>query len=319
MKPTKIFFMSSSELSLPLLKALLSDPRFKLEALFCQPDRPAGRGQSLQAPSTKTLALSHKVPVFQYENIKTEIGLLEEFKKTAPDLMLTFAYGQILSQEWLDLASQFPLNIHVSLLPKYRGASPIQSALLNGEKETGLSLMKMTRRMDAGPIAQQWKMKLNDSMRADELGNAMAELAAKEIPDALEKLMNQQLGFKKQDPKLATFCGKLKKDSGFLDFKESSNSILRKQQAYSPWPGLWTLNEKSQRIKLLRVERSKETLKPGTLKAEKNQLFVGTQDQALEILELQSEGKRAMTSSEFLRGNPTLRFWGKSQRQEGHE
>lgn len=303
MIPISILFFSSSPISLPLLSALLKDERFKVVGLFCQPDKPAGRGQELTAPETKTLAEKEGVPVFQTPLLRTDHELLERFKLNPPDFMLTFAYGQILSEDWLALPKMAPLNVHTSLLPLYRGASPIQAALLDGKTETGLTLMKMEKEMDAGPIAFQHSFAIDEDMTSEDLFDGLANLAAEVIPEDLLAL-HAELKFSEQDATQATFTKKIKKEDGYVDFQCEAETLLRRFRAYTPWPGLWTTH-KGERIKLLGLEKTTEkSLKPSEVLYKDFVFYLGTLDFDVRLTLLQAEGKKAIAPKNFIQGSP---------------
>lgn len=306
MKPTSLLFFSSSPIALPLFEALLNDKRFEVVGLVCQPDRPAGRGQKLTAPATKVMVLAKDVPIFQPEKLSKESEFLDQFKKNPPDFLLTFAYGQLLSTDWLSLPLREPLNVHPSLLPKYRGPSPLESALLHGEKETGITLMRMVTAMDAGSIAFQRSFALPESMTAGELYEEVAKRAAEWIPNAVFELsQNPDFVWKVQDEAEVSFCSKLSKEDSFEDFKRDAEDLLNRYRAFTPWPGLWTLFE-GKRVKLLALKPASISLLPGRVEYKEGHLFVGTQSHAVEIVSLQMEGKKESGASEFLRGYPTL-------------
>ena len=304
MVPLTVLFFSSSPISLPLLSALLKDSRFKVLGLFCQPDKPAGRGQELTAPETKLLAEKEGVPVYQSPKLRLDMELLEQMRALKPDVLLTFAYGQILSEDWLSVPTLAPLNVHASLLPLYRGAAPIQGALLDGQNETGLSLMKMEKEMDAGPVAFQHVFPIEDSMTSEALFDGLANLAAEAIPEDLLKLRVAP-HFEEQDASGATFTQKIKKEDGYVDFRLPAETLLRRHRAYTPWPGLWTTHQ-GVRVKLLEVERSEgKTLDPGQVQFRDFAFYVGTEDRDVKVLRLQLEGKKPLTAQEFILGSPS--------------
>lgn len=297
-----LLFFSTSPIAVPLLKTLLEDERFEIQGLICQPDRLVGREQVLTAPETKQLALEHGIPVYQPEKLRTALDLLGLFRKNPPDFLLTFAYGQILNEAWLSLPRLAPLNVHPSLLPLYRGPTPIPASLLHGDKETGITLMKMVPEMDAGPIAFQHSFAIEEGMNAGELFNMVALRAQEWIPEDVMQLVNS-LEFVEQDATKASFCSMLSKEDGYLDFSLTAEEILRRYRAYTPWPGLWT-RSKGKRLKLFElkaVDRAFE-LEAGHLAFKDEKLFVGTHSDPLEIGSLQIEGKQEVSASAFLKG-----------------
>ena len=301
MKATSLLFFSSSSIAVPLFEALLKDERFRIVGLVCQPDKPAGRGKELTAPVTKTLALAAGVPVYQPEKRSKDLVLLEELRKDPPDFLLTFSYGQLLSTDWLELPGREALNVHPSLLPLYRGPTPPQAALLHGDEKTGITLMKMVKEMDAGPLVFQHEFALGE-MTVGELYEAIARRAAEWIPEDIFALAQKEdFSFVAQDESRVTFCEKISKEDAFENFVRGQEEVLRRYRAYTPWPGLWTTYE-GKRLKLLKLLSSSMSVEAGRVHVEDERIFVGTEDKAVEILELQMEGKKAVTAAEFLRG-----------------
>lgn len=295
--PISLLFFSSAEISLPLFEALIKDERFEVKALFCQPDKPAGRNLQLQSPPTKVLAENCGIPVHQPVKLSEAPELLSLYEV---DFLLTFAYGQILNETWLNLPKVAPLNIHTSLLPKYRGASPIQSAILNGDRSSGYSLMKMVKAMDAGPVAFTHEIEIDENMTAGELHDRMAIEAAAHVPDQIVQLKSAP-HFIEQDESKLSFCHKIDREAGELDFNKGTDELYARFKAYHPWPGAWTRFQ-GKRLKLLTLKPHLKKLTPGVVAWENDQLLIGTADGALEISELQLEGKRRLSAKDFLSG-----------------
>lgn len=304
MQPYTLIFFSTGEISIPLFEKLLADSRFKILGLVCQPDRASGRNLWIEEKAIKKIALGAGVPVHQPEKLSKDGALLEEFKKTPPDFLLTFSYGQILSEDWLALPKRAPLNVHPSLLPKYRGPTPIQSAILNGETESGITLMKMGKGMDTGPIAFQFEMKIPPHVSSALLFDEFAHLAAEKIPDAIIKVAEQGASvFKEQDEAGATTCKLIEREDGRIDFKESAQKIMNRFRAYTPWPGLFTTYQ-GKRVKFLDFEVVDQALEPGKVYCEKHDILIGTSDGALKLKLLQMEGKTALHTEAFIAGQP---------------
>lgn len=307
MEPYSLLFLSSAEISIPLIKAFSKDQRFKFIGLICQPDKPAGREMEFTAPETKIVAERLKIPVFQPEKLGEDKTLLEKFKLNPPDFLITFAYGQLLPEDWLSLPKKFALNVHASILPRYRGASPISAAILNGDEKTGISLMKMVKEMDAGPVAFCHECSITANMTANLLADELADLATKTIPDDLILLANSPENlFKEQDSSRATFTKKLSRENGELDFKKSADEILRMFRAFSPWPGIYTFF-KGKRLKFIDIEKSDELLSPGEVKVLQKKVYVGTADGSLFLKQLQMEGKNVVHADQFLLGCPDFK------------
>ncbi|MEK9160308.1 MAG: methionyl-tRNA formyltransferase [Patescibacteria group bacterium] len=299
MEPRTLIFFSTGEISIPLFQALLNDARFKVLGLVCQPDRGEPR-------AIKKLAVEKGLPVYQPEKLSKDEVLLETLKKNPPDFILTFSYGQILNEAWLSLPRLAPMNVHPSLLPKYRGPTPPQAALLNGDAETGLSLIKMTKGMDEGPIAFQEKMAIAPHMTSTLLFDEFARLAAEKIPDALMAIAEQgEQIFKEQDESQATYCKMTEREDGRINFQEPAAKIMNRFRAYTPWPGLFT-TYLGKRLKILDLEMTEDAIEPGKVKCEKHVILVGTSDGALKLKSLQLEGKTVLHPEAFILGQPAF-------------
>ena len=294
-----VLFLSSAEISVLLLQALHRDERFDVVGVICQPDKPAGRDLIVKKPAPKIEAERLGIAVFQPEKLGDADELLEKFSAEPPDFLITFAYGQILNSDWLALPKVEALNVHASLLPKYRGASPIQAAILNGEKKTGLCLMRMVKEMDAGPVFSTIDVLIPKDVTAGFLHDELARVAADWVPDQIANLSDAV------DQSIAevSYCKKLSKDDGFIDFQESARMIRAKFLAYSPWPGLWTTYQ-GKRLKLVDIALGAETLAPGQLHVEDGKLHVGTIDGSILINQLQLEGKKCLHADIYIIGQP---------------
>lgn len=304
MKRHTLIFFSSSPIAIPLFEALLKDPRFKILALICQPDKMAGRNMEISIPKIKTLAINAGIPVHQAENLSQAVELLNELKKNPPEILLSFSYGQFLNENWLKLPSFAPLNIHPSLLPLYRGPTPIQSAILNGDCETGISLIKMEKGMDDGDLAFQEKMSILANQNSELLFEAVAKRACEIIPEALIALFQKgESAFIPQDSGKASICKLITRENGFIDFQKPASSILNQLRAYTPWPGVYT-TYKGKRLKLLDFSVKDMAIEPGKVFCEKNRIFIGSSDSALDINLLQLEGKSALKPEAFIAGQP---------------
>lgn len=294
----KIIFFSSSDIALPLLSALAKDSRYKILLVVTQPDKPAGRSLILKKNPVKLLSEEFDIKVFQPEKLDTNAH--EILSLLNADIFLTFAYGKIFPEEFLKLAKIAPINIHASLLPKYRGSSPIQAVILNSEKETGISIMKMVKEMDAGPVYKQIKINISENMTAGDLHESIALHSADYVPDILCEIKSDSI-FHEQKHDEATFTKKINKDDGFLDFKKSSDEIYARFKAYSPWPGVWT-KYNNMRLKLINLIKSDEIIEPGVVKFQGSIIKIGTLDGSIEVKLLQFESKNVTTAKEFVTG-----------------
>lgn len=234
--PLHIVFLGTAQPAVPLLQALATDPRFAIDLVITQPDRPVGRKQILTASPVKAAAQQLNLPVFQPEKLNREVEQLRTLLQDhLPDFMVVVAYGQILSQAVLDLPRIAPVNVHFSLFPRWRGASPVQHAILAGDAVTGVSVQKMVRELDAGPVLSQRSLPLNGTETTPQLMATLAELGAELLPETL----TQPLTPVEQDHTRATFCRTFTRDDGALDHTAlTAVEIDRHVRAFTPWPGV---------------------------------------------------------------------------------
>ena len=266
--------------------------------IVTQPDKPAGRSLELKKNPIKLLSEKLGIEVFQPE--KLDSLSIEKLALLKADIFLTFAYGKILPEALLSLPKIAPINIHASLLPKYRGASPIQAAILNSEKETGICIMKMVKEMDAGPIVSTKKIQINENWTAGDLHEQIANLSAEIVPNELVNINTDVILFK-QDHQLATFTKKITKDDAYLDFNKTSSEIFSMFKAYSPWPGVWTSYNKL-KLKIIDLCISDDVLKPGEIKCENSAIKIGTLNGSVSVSSLQLESKNIVSAKEFISG-----------------
>jgi len=303
--------MGTAELSCASLEKLAE--KFPVVAVVTQPDKPKGRELKLTPSPVKTLAEKLKLQVLQPLKARDE-KFISQLCELKPDLIVVVAYGQILPQSILDLPKFGCVNVHTSLLPKYRGASPIQSAILNGETETGVTIMKMDAGLDTGEIISQAHTPIlpedNSQTLHDRLAQLGAELLAETIPDYVAGKISPQ----PQPAEGASYAAKIKKEDGKIDWNEPAGKILNRLRAFTPWPGVFTFlpaEPKPHLLKIWKAEAAGNNGPTGTvLSADKNGIVVGCGQSALRILELQREGGRRLPAQEFIAGNP-LKAGGK--------
>ena len=299
-----IVFLGTPDFAVPSLKALIENG-YNVKAVFTQPDRPKGRGNKVQYSPVKECALSYNIPVFQPEKIRTEENakILKDLK---PDLMITCAFGQILSQENLDSAPLGCINVHGSLLPKYRGSSPIQWAVINGESETGITTMYTDIGVDCGDIIHQNTIKIGENETAGELFDRLSELGAKTLIETLKLLDENKLTRTPQDHSKATHYPMLDKKMGGIDFSKTSEHIKNLVRGLNPWPVAW-FKAGEDIVKVYSVSILNETTnkKPGTvLSADSKQgLKVATGNGVISIDVLQFPGKKSMDAKTYFVGN----------------
>jgi methionyl-tRNA formyltransferase len=301
----KIIFMGTAELSCASLEKLAG--KFSVIAVVTQPDKPKGRELKLQFSPVKILAEKLKLPVLQPAKARDE-KFISELRGLKPDLIVVVAYGQILPQAILDLPKFGCVNLHTSLLPKYRGASPIQSAILNGETETGVTIMKMDAGLDTGEIISQARTPVLPEDNSQTLHDRLAQLGAELLVETIPDYVAGKILPKPQPAEGASYAAKIKKEDGKIDWNEPAEKILNRLRAFTPWPGAFTFLQaepKPQLLKIWKVEVVENSGRAGEiLSADKTGIMVGCGKNALRILELQREGGRRMTVQEFLAGNP---------------
>lgn len=307
-KRIKTVFMGTPDFALPSLQSLIEDPDFEIAAVVTQEDKKIGRKQELSVPPVKQLALKHNIPVFQPGKIKGNGEFLELIRDLKPDILVVAAYGQILPQELLETAKYGAVNVHASLLPKYRGASPIEAALLNGDRETGITIMKMAKRLDAGDILDIAKLPIDQKDDGETLTTKLSLLGGKILPYVLKDLVEGEIRPIPQDHSRATFCHKIKKEDGLIDLETlTARQVLNHLRAYTPWPSIYIIVE-GKRLKLLEMDiEEKLDLPAGTAREiSKNTIAIGTRQGVIIPHKVQLEGKKIMTIQEFLVGNRSL-------------
>jgi len=307
----RIIFMGTPEFAVPSLQALL-DHGEEVAAVVCQPDKPKGRGRKLSPPPVKELALAAGLPVLQPTKVRTP-EFLEELRSYQPDLMVVTAYGRILTGPMLNLPPLGTINVHGSLLPRYRGAAPIQWAVLNGDTETGITIMQMDEGMDTGDILLPGRLTIEPDDTASTLAVKMADLGGRLLIEALELLKTENLPPRKQDDRLATPAPPLSKELSAIDWRKPAREISCQIRGLDPWPmAHTTLEGKWLRLFAPRMIAGPVREAPGTLcRADKTGLTVATGEEYLRLGEVQLEGGKRMSADAFLRGRPLapgLRF-----------
>jgi methionyl-tRNA formyltransferase len=293
----KIIFMGTPEFSVPIFKSIYETDNKILE-VYTQPPKKKNRGQKIiNSPIheySKKFRISVRNPiVFDDE----EINHIENLK---PDLVIVVAYGKILPKKLLNLEDILFINVHASLLPKWRGAAPIQRAIMNMDQETGVSIMKIVPKLDAGPVLIQSKIKITKETNHKELSGKMSELGAKLILDSLKLIENKKVNFIEQNESNATYAKKIEKTETRLNWNDDADKVIAKINAFCPSPGCWfELN--GIRIKIIKAKRVINQGMPGTVLDDK--LTIACSKNAIQVIELQKEGKQKITADEFLRGN----------------
>lgn len=305
----RIIFMGTPDFSVPTLEALIHS-RHHLIGVVTQPDRPKGRGKEIHMSPVKETALKYDIPVYQPLRARDE-AFVGEMRALKPDAIVVIAFGQILPKELIELPRYGCVNIHASLLPKYRGASPIQWAVINGDDETGITTMMMDVEMDTGDILEKTVVKLDENETGGSLFSRLSLLCGDRILSTLDGLEKGSIARKPQDHEQATYVKKISKEMGDIDWAADAASIERLVRGLNPWPSAYTRwNGKLLKIWEARVlpDGASKAGRPkdsGTVvEARGDSLKVQTGNGVLEILSLQLEGKKRMDTSSFLRGYP---------------
>lgn len=301
--PWRVVFFGTPEFAVPSLRALVESGE-EVALVVCQPDKPAGRGQKLAPPPVKQVATELGVPVFQPQTLRTPEAV-EAVARQRPDAIVVAAYGKILPRAILELPPHGCLNVHASLLPRYRGAAPIQWAILRGENETGISIILLTEEMDAGPILLQRRVAIGAEETYGELQARLAHLGAECLIEALAGWRAGTLEPHEQDPDQVTFAPMIRKEQGHIVWTETAEFICRQVRAFNPWPSAFFLWQgRLVKVHHARPVRGQESSAPGTVIESGKRLVIQAGQGAVEILELQMEGRRRMAAQEFLAGHP---------------
>lgn len=299
-----IVFMGSPEFALPTLEALAEN--FQVTGVITQPDRPAGRGREITPPPVKILAQDLGLEVIQPARLR-EPTALEQIQKWNPDIIVVAAFGQILRPDVLELPPYGCLNVHASLLPRWRGAAPIQAAILHADEQTGVTIMKMDAGLDTGPILTQRAIPIHPDDTAGTLSPKLAELGAGLLIETLPAYLRGEIRPQPQDNTQATYAPLLKKSHGELDFTRPAGALARQVRAYNPWPGAF-FTWQGQRIKVHRARAVEgKTSQPGSTTTHNDLPAIGTTEGLFVLDELQPAGKPSMPGESFLHG---ARDWG---------
>jgi len=296
----KIIFAGTPEFSVPALQSLITSEH-TVVAVYTQPDRPAGRGKKMQASAIKQCALENTLAVEQPLNFKSNAAV-EQLKSYQADLMVVVAYGLLLPSNVLTIPTYGCINIHASLLPRWRGAAPIQRSILAADKETGITMMQMDEGLDTGDMLSQIRCPINETDNAGTLHDKLSALGGKALSQLLPSIESQQLAPIKQDESLATYAKKLSKQEAKIDWQQTADAILAATRAYAPWPVSYSsLGDKTLRI--WQAQASSDTLQgePGMVYINNKKFLVCCgQHSCIEITELQLAGKKRMSAQAYL-------------------
>ncbi len=301
MKIERVLFFGTAPIAVPALQALHADCGSEVVAVCTQPDRPKGRKRVLSPSPVKSSALELGLPIVDVERIG---DAEEQLARLKPDLAIVFAYGQYLPPRIFDLPACGSINFHPSLLPLYRGASPIQSALADGHTETGLSVIRVGKRMDAGDLMKQERISVTSEDTAETLSERFARMAGEWVPDLLRHFREDLVLWTPQDENLATECGRLRKEDGDMDWSLPAQTLFNRIRAYQPWPGASFQDETGRVIKVQSAVVRDETGVPGTVVSmDQDGPVIACGVGGLQLLHVQPPGKKSMEGSAFLHGH----------------
>jgi methionyl-tRNA formyltransferase len=309
-KKLKIVFAGTPDFAVPILAALHNHPDFSVKAVITQPDRKSGRGQMISSPPVKVAASDRGIPVLQPKDIREA---RKDLSDLAPDALVVTAYNQKIPADMLYAPGLGAFNLHASLLPKYRGSSCIQAAILNGDQQTGVTVMQMDEGLDTGPILEQKTITISPEETAGELNRRLAELGSELLPETITAFAQGKIKPKPQNQAHASLVKKLHKDDGRIDWHKEAYEIERLIRAMTPWPGAFSYIELAEKqMDSLKILKASPNLiesndhKPGEIFDYQGKLAVQTGHHSLEIMFIQPAGKRAMPGRDFLNGNRHL-------------
>ena len=292
-----IIFMGTPEFAVPILKSII-DSNHRVLEVYTQPPQKKNRGQKIHNSPIHEFSKKLDIPINIPSNFdKNEVN---HIKKLKPDLVIVVAYGKILPTDLLNLDKVLFINVHASLLPKWRGAAPMQRAIMNMDQETGISIMKIVPKLDAGPILMQSKIKITQEINHQELSNKMSKLGAKLILDTIKLIKNNKLNFIEQNEAEATYAKKIQKTETKINWNDAADKVVAKINALYPNPGSW-FDLNGTRIKIIKAKEIINKGDPGTILDKK--FTIACSKNAIQIIELKKEAKQIMTAEEFLRGN----------------
>ncbi len=302
MSKLRTVFFGTPDFAVPTLDMLMHHPSIEVVGVVSMPDRPAGRGQEMKSPEVASFAMKNRLPLLQTADVNREEETLARWRADGVDAMVVLAFAQFLREPLLALPRLGCFNIHTSLLPKYRGAAPIQYALWNGDDRTGVSIQKMVRKMDAGDIVHEHPVAISPAETGGQLTTRLKFQAALACNDFIHKLLAGDFTARAQDEAQVSFAPTLKKEDGFLDFASQTRAqITNRVRAMDPWPGTYCFLG-GKRLKVLSVEASPEKLRAGEALNKSGALLAGCQDASLRLRMVQLEGKKPCSDTELLNG-----------------
>jgi len=298
----RLIFIGTAEFGIPSFTILMNDPQFEIILAITQPDKPAGRKQLLYPSPIKLTAQKYKIPLVQPRKI---MDLIEDIRRRRPDIVLVIAYSQLIPESILNLPRYGCLNLHASLLPKYRGAAPIQAAIFNRDEKTGLTVIKMDKNLDTGPILAQVTVPIDKHDNGETLYDKLAEVGSKLLPNTIKNYLSGEIMPVPQDKASASYAKRIVKSDGLVDWHKPAEAIEAFVRAMTPWPLAWTW-WKGKQVKIIEVQPKPieiDLYKPGKTFIYNRGLAIQCGKNALIIRRLQLEGKNILSSQEFLNGH----------------
>lgn len=297
----RLVFCGTPPFAVPTLEKLV-DAGFRVELVVTQPDRPKGRGLELVGSPVKQCALQRNIPLIQPDRIKNNEEFRAQLAALSPEAIIVVGYGRLIPQWMLDLPPLGNINLHASLLPKYRGAAPIQWAIANGESVTGVTTMRLDVGLDTGDILLQGEVAMDPEDTAETLAPRLASVGAGLMIETLHGLRDGSIHPRQQDHAKATLAPILKKEDGLVDFSRTADEILNRMRGFQPWPGAYT-KFRGKNLQILQARPANESIPKGELVTAEDRLLIGCgADTSLELLELQLEGKKRTTARDFIHG-----------------
>ena len=295
----KIVFMGTSIFAVPILKSLYQNG-YPISVVYTQPPKKSNRGQKFNKSPINLFSENISLEVRTPQSLKNNNEELLFLKEIKPDLILVVSYGQIIPKNFLNIPKHGFLNVHASLLPKWRGAAPIQRSIMNLDRETGISIMKINENLDEGPVCNQYSLNILENMNSDELSEKLSILASEKILDILDNIHDGNIDFKDQDHSKATYAKKIQKIEGKIDWNDKAEKIIGKINGLYPYPGAY-FSFNGERYKILKAEKSNAQGKAGSIVSEKLEICCG--EGSIKVLSIQREGKRVQQINEFLLGS----------------
>jgi len=294
----KIVFMGTSNFAVPILKSLYQNG-YPISVVYTQPPKKSNRGQKLNKSPINLFSENISLDVRTPQSLKNNNEEESYLTKLKPDIILVVSYGQIIPKNYLNIPKYGFFNVHASLLPKWRGAAPIQRSIMNLDKETGISIMRINENLDEGPVCSQYSLKISEKINSEELSEKLSLIASEKILDTFDKIYDGNVEFKDQDHSKATYAKKIQKTEGKIDWNENAEKIIGKINGLYPYPGAF-FSYNGERYKILKAEKSNTIGTVGSIVSENFEVCCGSG--SIKVLSIQREGKRVQQINEFLLG-----------------